>query len=120
MSDRFQPTDHQLAIQDVARRFTADRIRPSAAEWDPDKHFPGETIKADASGGQIEGDEDVPGGADDGPPRGRGERTRRGGGPFRGALDSALALAGEIAAVPPRPGIANKELVNAPFETRLA
>src|SRR3546814_13958441 len=34
MTDQFQLTDDQLAIQDMARKFTADRITPFAAEWD--------------------------------------------------------------------------------------
>ena len=32
MTDQFQLTDDQLAIQDMARKFTADRITPFAAE----------------------------------------------------------------------------------------
>lgn len=46
MTDQFQLTDDQLAIQDMARRFTADRITPFAAQWDEDHHFPREVIKA--------------------------------------------------------------------------
>ena len=34
MTDLFHLTEDQLAIQDMARRFTADRITPFAAEWD--------------------------------------------------------------------------------------
>ena len=34
MTAQFTLTDDQLAIQDMARRFTADRITPFAAEWD--------------------------------------------------------------------------------------
>ena len=40
MTDQFQLTDDQLAIQDMARKFTADRITPFAAEWDEKHHYP--------------------------------------------------------------------------------
>jgi acyl-CoA dehydrogenase len=43
---QFQLTDDQLAIQDMARKFTADRITPHAAKWDEDHHFPRDVIKA--------------------------------------------------------------------------
>jgi alkylation response protein AidB-like acyl-CoA dehydrogenase len=42
---QFALTDDQLAIQDMARRFTADRITPFAAEWDEKHVFPKDTIK---------------------------------------------------------------------------
>jgi len=48
MTDQFQLTDDQLAIQDMAQRFTADAITPFAAQWDEDHTFPRETIKAAA------------------------------------------------------------------------
>ncbi|MDE2563645.1 MAG: acyl-CoA dehydrogenase family protein [Sphingomonadales bacterium] len=48
MTDQFALTEDQLAIQDMARRFTADRITPHAANWDEDHTFPRETIKAAA------------------------------------------------------------------------
>jgi alkylation response protein AidB-like acyl-CoA dehydrogenase len=48
MTGQFALTDDQLAIQDMARRFTADRITPFAAEWDEKHVFPKETIKAAA------------------------------------------------------------------------
>jgi acyl-CoA dehydrogenase len=48
MTHQFELTDDQLAIQDVARRFTADRITPFAGEWDESHTFPRETIKASA------------------------------------------------------------------------
>ena len=48
MTDQFQLTDDQLAIQDMARRFTADAITPFAAEWDEKAHFPRDVIKAAA------------------------------------------------------------------------
>src|SRR3546814_20909758 len=40
MTDQFQLIDDQLAIQDMARKFTADRITPFAAEWDEKHHYP--------------------------------------------------------------------------------
>lgn len=48
MTDQFALTDDQIAIQDMARRFTADAITPFAAQWDEDHIFPRETIKAAA------------------------------------------------------------------------
>ena len=48
MSDQFDLTDDQREIQDLARRFTADRITPHAAEWDEQHIFPRDTIKAAA------------------------------------------------------------------------
>ena len=45
---QFALTEDQLAIQDMARRFTADRITPFAAEWDEKHVFPKDTIKAAA------------------------------------------------------------------------
>ncbi|OCC23402.1 acyl-CoA dehydrogenase [Croceicoccus estronivorus] len=48
MTDQFQLTDDQLAIQEMARRFTADAITPHAASWDENHSFPRETIKAAA------------------------------------------------------------------------
>ncbi len=48
MTDQFQLNEDQLAIQEMARRFTADRITPFAAQWDEDQVFPRDTIKASA------------------------------------------------------------------------
>jgi alkylation response protein AidB-like acyl-CoA dehydrogenase len=48
MTDQFDLTDDQREIQDLARKFTADRITPHAAEWDEQHIFPRETIKAAA------------------------------------------------------------------------
>jgi alkylation response protein AidB-like acyl-CoA dehydrogenase len=45
MTDQFQLTEDQLAIQDMARRFTADMITPHAAEWDETKHFPRDVVR---------------------------------------------------------------------------
>src|SRR5690606_12226770 len=45
MTGQFQLTDDQLAIQEMARRFTADHITPFAAEWDEKHHFPREVIQ---------------------------------------------------------------------------
>ena len=46
MTDQFSLTEDQLAIQDMARRFTADRITPFAAEWDENSHYPVDVWKA--------------------------------------------------------------------------
>ena len=45
MTNQFQLTDDQLAIQEMAQRFTADNITPFAAEWDEQHHFPHDVIK---------------------------------------------------------------------------
>jgi acyl-CoA dehydrogenase len=46
MTDQFALTEDQLAIQDMARKFTADRIAPFAAQWDADSHYPVDVWKA--------------------------------------------------------------------------
>ncbi len=46
MTDQFQLTEDQLAIQEMARKFTADMITPHAAKWDEDHHYPVEVWKA--------------------------------------------------------------------------
>lgn len=46
MSGQFALTEDQIAIQDMARRFTADAITPFAAEWDAACHYPVEVWKA--------------------------------------------------------------------------
>jgi acyl-CoA dehydrogenase len=46
MTGQFDLTEDQLAIQDMARRFTADRITPFAAQWDEDHHYPVDVWKA--------------------------------------------------------------------------
>jgi alkylation response protein AidB-like acyl-CoA dehydrogenase len=48
MTNQFDLTDDQREIQELARRFTADRITPHAAEWDEKHIFPRGTIKAAA------------------------------------------------------------------------
>ncbi|MDH7975468.1 acyl-CoA dehydrogenase family protein [Sphingomonas sp. AR_OL41] len=48
MTIQFDLTDDQREIQDLARKFTADRITPFAAEWDEKHIFPRDTIKAAA------------------------------------------------------------------------
>ncbi len=48
MTAQFDLTEDQSAIQDMARRFTADAITPFAAEWDERHAFPRDTIKAAA------------------------------------------------------------------------
>ena len=46
MTGQFSLTEDQLAIQDMARKFTADRITPFAAQWDEDHHYPVDVWKA--------------------------------------------------------------------------
>lgn len=48
MTNQFDLTDEQREIQELARRFTADRITPFAAEWDERHFFPRDTIRAAA------------------------------------------------------------------------
>lgn len=48
MINQFDLTEDQLAIQDMARKFTANAITPYAAEWDEKHVFPHDTIKAAA------------------------------------------------------------------------
>ncbi len=46
MTSQFGLTEDQIAIQDAARKFTADRITPFAAEWDEKGHYPVDVWKA--------------------------------------------------------------------------
>ena len=45
MTGQFELTEDQLAIQEMAQRFTADNITPFAAEWDEKSHFPRDVIQ---------------------------------------------------------------------------
>jgi len=46
MQNQFELTEDQVAIQDMARKFTADAITPFAAEWDEKSHYPVDVWKA--------------------------------------------------------------------------
>ena len=48
MTGQFALTEDQLAIQEMAQRFTADNITPHAGEWDEKHIFPIDTIKQSA------------------------------------------------------------------------
>ena len=48
MTTQFDLTEDQRAIQDMARKFTADAITPHAAVWDENHVFPRATIKSAA------------------------------------------------------------------------
>ena len=48
MTGQFQFDEDQLAIQELARRFTADNITPHAARWDEEHIFPVGVIKRTA------------------------------------------------------------------------
>ena len=48
MTGQFQLNEEQLAIQEMAQRFTADNITPYAAEWDEKHHFPVDVIRSTA------------------------------------------------------------------------
>ncbi|MEL7453634.1 MAG: acyl-CoA dehydrogenase family protein, partial [Pseudomonadota bacterium] len=41
-------TDEQVMIQDMALKFSQDRLAPHSEAWDEDKHFPVDVIKAAA------------------------------------------------------------------------
>ncbi len=45
MTIQFDLTDDQREIRELARRFTADRLTPNAAEWDEKHIFPRDVIK---------------------------------------------------------------------------
>ena len=49
MTDQFELTEDQRAIQEMAQKFTADAITPHASEWDEKHIFPRETIQAAAA-----------------------------------------------------------------------
>lgn len=42
---QFELNEDQLAIQDMARAFAADRVAPDALRWDREKHFPKDIIR---------------------------------------------------------------------------
>ena len=46
MTDQFALSEDQLAIKEMARKFTADRITPFASEWDERSHYPVEVWRA--------------------------------------------------------------------------
>ncbi|MFN5819962.1 MAG: acyl-CoA dehydrogenase family protein, partial [Novosphingobium sp.] len=46
MTDQFALTEDQLAIQDMAQKFTADRITTFAAQWDEEHLYPVDVWKA--------------------------------------------------------------------------
>jgi acyl-CoA dehydrogenase len=46
MQNQFDLSEDQVAIQDMARKFTADTITPFAAEWDEKSHYPVDVWKA--------------------------------------------------------------------------
>ena len=46
MQNQFDLSEDQVAIQDMARKFTADAITPFAAEWDEKSHYPVDVWKA--------------------------------------------------------------------------
>ena len=48
MTDQFSLTEDQLAIQDMAQKFTADAITPNAGRWDEEHIFPRDVIKQSA------------------------------------------------------------------------
>ncbi|MDZ5450020.1 isobutyryl-CoA dehydrogenase [Labrys sp. ZIDIC5] len=49
----FELSDEQAAIQEMAAGFAAEAIAPHALEWDQNKHFPVDTLKAAAGLGMA-------------------------------------------------------------------
>ena len=47
----FTLSDDQVAIQDMASRFAAERLAPKSAEWDAQKHFPLDVLREAAGQG---------------------------------------------------------------------
>lgn len=47
----FELSEDQTLIQDAARKFAEDQLKPFAAEWDEKKHFPVDTLRAAAEMG---------------------------------------------------------------------
>jgi len=45
----FELSEDQRAFQDMARGFAQDQLTPHAAEWDENKHFPVDTLRAAAA-----------------------------------------------------------------------
>jgi alkylation response protein AidB-like acyl-CoA dehydrogenase len=48
---QFELSEDQALIQDAARKFAEDRLKPGAAAWDEDKHFPVDVLKEAAEMG---------------------------------------------------------------------
>lgn len=48
---KFELTEEQALIQDAARKFSDDRLKPHAARWDEEKHFPVDVLKEAAEMG---------------------------------------------------------------------
>ena len=47
----FELSEEQTLIKDAARKFSDDRLKPHAAQWDEDKYFPVEVLKEAAEMG---------------------------------------------------------------------
>ncbi len=47
----FEPTEEQVLIQEAARKFADDRLKPHAAEWDEQKIFPVDVMREAAEMG---------------------------------------------------------------------
>jgi alkylation response protein AidB-like acyl-CoA dehydrogenase len=51
MAVHFALTEDQILIQDMTRKFAEDRLKPNAARWDEDKHFPVDALREAAEMG---------------------------------------------------------------------
>ena len=46
---RFDLTEDQIAIRDMARGFASDKLAPNALTWDEHKHFPVDVLREAAA-----------------------------------------------------------------------
>jgi alkylation response protein AidB-like acyl-CoA dehydrogenase len=46
---RFDLTEDQIAIRDMARGFASDKLAPNALSWDEHKHFPVDVLRESAA-----------------------------------------------------------------------
>jgi alkylation response protein AidB-like acyl-CoA dehydrogenase len=51
MAVHFALTEDQILIQDMTRKFAEERLKPNAARWDEDKHFPVDALREAAEMG---------------------------------------------------------------------
>ena len=48
---RFDLTEDQIAIRDMAREFASVKLAPNALSWDEHKHFPVDVLRESAASG---------------------------------------------------------------------
>ena len=47
------PAEQDILIRDMARQFAQERLKPFAADWDREQHFPLEVIRRAAEQGYL-------------------------------------------------------------------